>query len=299
MDLFNENEKNIIFNVENDEVGIKEFLAKQDLSSRLFRKLYKNKHIFVNGKFHRKALKLKKGDKVCIHMEDEIDNTIPENFDINVVYEDNDLLILNKQPNMVVHLTKSHQENTLSNGISYYFKSKNIKRKIRFVNRLDMDTTGLLIVAKNPFAHQQMALQFEAEEVEKKYLAIVSGVMEKDEEFIDLPIGREEDRSIRKMVTMDGQESLSKYIVKERYKNHTLADVQIFTGRSHQIRVHLSHIGYPIVGDSLYGEESDLISRQALHSYYLKIKQPRTKEEIEIVAPLPKDMQYLKKQINN
>ena len=299
MDLFNENEKNIIFNVDNDELGIKEFLGKQDLSSRLFRKLYKSKHIYVNGKFLRKGVKLRKGDKVNIYMEDEVDNTIPENFDINIVYEDHDLLILNKQPNMVVHLTKSHQENTLSNGISYYFKSNNIKRKIRFVNRLDMDTTGLLIVAKNPFAHQQMAIQFEAEEVEKKYLAIVSGVMEKDKEYIDLPIGREEDRSIKKMVTKDGQESLSKYIVKERYANHTLADVQIFTGRSHQIRVHLSHIGHPIVGDSLYGKESDFISRQALHSYYLKIKQPRTKEEIEIIAPLPRDMEYLIEQIRN
>ena len=299
MDLFNENEKYINIKVNNDELGIKEFLDKQNLSSRLFRKLYKNKHIYVNGKFLRKGLKIKKGDIVTIYMEDEIDNTIPEDFDINIVYEDYDLLILNKQPNMVVHLTKSHQENTLSNGISYYLKKNNIKRKIRFVNRLDMDTTGLLIVAKNPFAHQQMALQFEAEEVEKKYLAIVSGLMEKDEDYIDLPIGREEEKSIKKMVTKDGQESLSKYIVKERYGDSSLIDVQIFTGRSHQIRVHLSHIGHPIVGDSLYGKDSDLISRQALHSYYLKIKQPRTKEEIEIIAPLPKDMEYLIEQIKN
>ena len=299
MDLFKENEKIINFEVKNDEIGIKEFLDKQNLSSRLFRKLYKKKHIYVNGKFLRKGLKFGKGDIVSIYMEDETDNTIAEDFDISIVYEDFDLLILNKQPNMVVHLTKSHQENTLSNGISSYFKKNNIKRKIRFVNRLDMDTTGLLIVAKNPFAHQQMALQFEGEEVEKKYLAIVSGVIEKDEAYIDLPIGREEEKSIRKMVTKDGQESLSKYIVKERYKNNTLADVQIFTGRSHQIRVHLSHIGHPIVGDSLYGEESDLIPRQALHSYYLKIKQPRTREEIEVIAPLPKDMEYLIKQIGN
>ena len=299
MDLFNESEKNVIFNVDNDEEGIKEFLDKQDLSSRLFRKLYKSKNIYVNGKFYRKKLKLKKGDRVCIHMEDEVDNTIPEDFDIKIVYEDHDLLILNKQPNMVVHLTKSHQENTLSNGISHYFRSNNIKRKIRFVNRLDMDTTGLLIVAKNPFAHQQMALQFEAEEVEKKYLAIVSGVIEKDEDYIDLPIGREEEKSVKKMVTKDGQESLSKYIVKERFESNTLADVQIFTGRSHQIRVHLSHIGHPIVGDSLYGVESELIGRQALHSYYLKIKQPRTMEEIEIIAPLPRDMEYLIEQIRN
>lgn len=299
MDLFKENEKIVNFEVDNDELDIKRFLGEQNLSSRLFRKLYKDKHIYVNGKFQRKGLKLSKGDCVSIYMEDEIDNTIPEEFDINVVYEDFDLLILNKQPNMVVHLTKSHQENTLSNGISEYFRKKNIKRKIRFVNRLDMDTTGLLIVAKNPFAHQQMALQFEANEVEKKYLAIVSGIIGKDEEYIDCPIGREEEKSIKKMVTENGQESLTKYIVKERYKDSSLADVQIFTGRSHQIRVHLSHIGHPIIGDSLYGEESHHIHRQALHSYYLKIKQPRTKEQIEIMAPLPKDMKDLIDQIKN
>ena len=232
-------------------------------------------------------------------LEDEVEDTIPEKMNIDILYEDFDLLILNKQPNMVVHPTKSHQENTLSHGIAYHFRQNNIKRKIRFVNRLDMDTTGVLIVAKNPFAHQQMALQFEANEVEKRYLAIVSGVVEKDEEYIDCPIGREEDKSIRKMVTEDGQESLSKYITLERYKENSLLDVQIFTGRSHQIRVHLTHIGHPIIGDNLYGEESPYIKRQALHSHYLKIKHPRTKEEVEIIAPLPKDMEELINIIKN
>lgn len=299
MNLFKESEKVVSFKVNSDELDIKRFLAEQDLSSRLFRKLYKNKHIYVNGEFQRKGLKLKKGDRVCIYMEDEIDDTVPEDFDISIVYEDFDLLILNKQPDMVVHLTRAHQENTLSNGISSYFKKNNLKRKIRFVNRLDKDTTGLIIVAKNPFAHQQMALQFEGNQVEKKYLAIVSGVLENDEDYIDYPIGRKEEKGIRRAVMERGQESLTKYTVKRRYNNSSLLDVQIFTGRSHQIRVHLSHIGHPIIGDNLYGEESPHIHRQALHSYYLKIKQPRTKEEIEIIAPLPKDMKELKCQIES
>lgn len=299
MNLFKENEDIVVFEVDNDGLDLEEFLLSQDLSSRLCRRLYKKKQIYVNGKFNRKGLMLTKGDKVSIYMEDEIENTEPEDIDIDIVYEDFDLLILNKQPHIVVHPTKSHQENTLSNGISNYFKQNNIKKKIRFVNRLDMDTTGLLIVAKNPFAHQQMALQFEANVVDKKYLAIVSGVVEKYEEYIDCPIGREEEKSIKKMVTKSGQEALSKYIVKERYKDYSLLDVQIFTGRSHQIRVHLSHIGHPIVGDTLYGEESSYIHRQALHSYYLKIKHPRTKEQIEIIAPLPRDMEELIDLIKN
>lgn len=200
---------------------------------------------------------------------------------------------------MVVHPTKSHQSNTLSNGIAYYFNQNNIKKKIRFVNRLDMNTSGILIVAKNPFAHQQLALQFEENLVKKKYKTIVDGVVSKDRQVIDLPIGREEDKSIRKTVTKDGQSAITKYIVLNRLENMTLLDVEIPTGRSHQIRVHLSHLGHPILGDSLYGRESSLIDRQALHSYYIGLKHPRTKEAIEFFADLPKDMKNIVEQPKN
>lgn len=299
MNLFEESENIVVFEVQEDRLDLEDFLSSKDISGRLFRKLYKAKQIYVDGKFKRKGLTLEKGAVVSIYMEDESENTKPEKMDINIVYEDFDFLILNKQPNIVVHPTKSHQENTLSNGISYYFKEKGIKKKIRFVNRLDMDTTGILIVAKNPFAHQQMALQFESHKVEKKYQAIVDGIVEKDENYINLPIGREEDKSIRKTVTEEGQAALTKYTVIERYKDATLLDVQIFTGRSHQIRVHLDHIGHPIIGDSLYNKESPYINRQALHSYYLKVKHPRTKEDIEFIAPLPKDMENLINHLKN
>lgn len=299
MDLFKESENIVTFEVDNHDLNLEEFLVTKDLSGRLFRKLYKEKNIYVNGKTRRKGLKLEKGDIVSILMENEEENTMPEKMDIDIVYEDFDLLILNKQPNVVVHPTKSHQENTLSNGISYYFKEKGIQKKIRFVNRLDMNTTGILIVAKNPFAHQQMALQFESNMVEKKYQAIVKGSVEKEEDYIDLPIGREEEKSIKKTITDNGQDALTKYSVIERYSNGSLLDVQIFTGRSHQIRVHLNHIGHPIIGDTLYSEESSYINRQALHSYYLKIKHPRTKKDIEFIAPLPEDMKELINHLKN
>lgn len=299
MNLFKESENIVMFTVDKEGLDLEEFLFSQSLSGRLFRKLYKEKQIYVNGKFKRKGLSLELGDTVSIYMEDEEENTLPQDIDIDIVYEDFDLLILNKQPNIVVHPTKSHQENTLSNGISYYFQKNGIKKKIRFVNRLDMDTTGILIVAKNPFAHQQMALQFEANEVEKKYLAIVSGGVKDNEAYINFPIGREEDKSIRKMVRENGQDALTRYSVVERYKDATLLDVQIFTGRSHQIRVHLEHIGHPIIGDTLYNEESTHINRQALHSHYLKVKHPRTGESIEFIAPIPKDMEILKNHLKN
>lgn len=289
-----ENNENIInFTYEDNGLNLEEFLDTMDLSGRLFRKLYKSKKILVNGKYQRKSLSLNKGDVVSLIMEDETEEIAPEKMEIDIIYEDDDLLLINKGPNMVVHPTKSHQNNTLANGVAYHFREKNIRKKIRFVNRLDMDTTGIVIIAKNSFAHQQMALQFENNNVEKKYLAVVQGVIKDDKGTIDKPIGREEDKSIKKVVTDDGQNALTKFKVLERYPDATLVEVQIITGRSHQIRVHMDYIGHPIIGDSLYNEKSQLIDRQALHSYYLKAKHPRTKKSIEFNASMPYDMENL------
>ena len=290
MNLLEESENIILFNVENNGENLEKFLLSCGLSGRLFRKLYREKNIFINGEFRRKSEQVKLGDIVSIVMEDEKDNIVPEPIPLNIIYENMDLLVLNKEPFIVVHPTKSHQNGTLSNGIAYYFQKNGINKKIRLVNRLDMDTSGILIIAKSAFAHQSMASQFENNEVDKKYMAVVSGVVKKDEDIIDLPVGREEENSIRKAVTKEGKRAITKYKVIERYKNATLLDVQIFTGRSHQIRVHLHHIGHPIIGDTLYYEPSQYINRQALHSYYLKAKLPRANEEVEFNANLPEDI---------
>lgn len=299
MDLFKESENLVLFKVEKDGLNLQDFLYHKDLSGRLFRRLYKDKKIYVNGKLMRKGLTLQKGDLVSLLFEDEEENIYGEAMDLDIIYEDFDLLIVNKDSNTVVHPTKSHQHGTLSNGLSHYFMEKGIKKKIRFVNRLDMDTTGILIVAKNPFAHQQIALQFESLSVEKRYKAIVKGIVENHTGTIDLPIGREEIDSIKKTVTDSGQRAITKYKVIERYKDATLVDIQILTGRSHQIRVHFHHIGHPIIGDSLYGEKSPFIERQSLHSYYIKMKHPRNKEDIEFIASLPKDMERLIAHLND
>lgn len=293
MDLLKESENNIIFSVKDGGETLEEFLLNQGLSSRFFRRVYKGKCIFVNGKLINKNQVLNMGDIVSIIIEDEIDNTFAENMPLDIIYEDMDILAINKPPFVVVHPTKSHQANTISNGIAYYFKEKGIKRKIRLVNRLDMNTSGILLVAKSSFAHQQMALQFENNKVEKRYMAVVDGVVEKDSDAIDLPIGREEEKSIRKVVTPNGQDALTKYRVMERYNNATLLDIELITGRSHQIRVHLNHIGHPIIGDTLYFKFSPYINRQALHAYYLKLKKPRREEKIELKANLPKDIKML------
>lgn len=299
MNLFNNRKDMMKMDVDKDGVDLEKFLKDNDISTRLFKKLYRNNLILVNGKLQHKEKALKKGDIVSIIIEDEIDTTPPEEIPLDIIYENEDIILLNKQPYMVVHQTKSHQTNTIANGISHYFKSRGINRKIRFVNRLDMNTSGILIVAKSAFAHQQMALQFERREVEKKYMAVVSGIVKKDEDIIDLPIGREEDRSVKKTVTEDGKEAITRYKVIERYNDASLLEVQIFTGKSHQIRVHLNHIGHPIIGDTLYHEPHEYIDRQALHSYYLKIKIPREKEKRVFTAEMPEDMKKLIEHLKN
>lgn len=293
MDLLIDRQDNLIFDVEKGGESLEGFLLNQDLSSRFFRRVYRNRSIYVNGKSERKSYQLKAGDRVVIVIEDEIDNTLAEDIPLDIIYEDMDLIAVNKPAFMVVHPTKSHQNKTISNGLAHYFQKQGIKRKIRLVNRLDMDTSGVLLVAKSSFAHQQMALQFQENTVEKRYIALVAGRVEKDQATIDLPIAREEERSIRKTVCPTGKESISRYRVVERFKEASLLDLELVTGRSHQLRVHLSHIGHPIIGDSLYFEPSPYIDRQALHAYYLRISQPRTKESIELKADLPQDIEKL------
>lgn len=296
MNYIEENENIIGFLYDNEELNVIDFLYSKDVSSRLIRKLYKNKQIYLNNKLYRKGSDAENGDRIILVMEDEKPDACPEEMDLEIVYEDYDLLIINKEPFMVVHPTKSHQSNTLSNGIADYFNKNNIRKKIRFVNRLDMNTSGILIVAKNPYAHQQLAIQFENNLVRKKYKAIVEGSVTKNNDTLDMPIGREEEESVKKKVTSDGQNSLTLYTVLDRFQGMTLLDVEIPTGRSHQIRVHLSHIGHPILGDTLYGKESQLINRQALHSYYIGLNHPRTKMPIEFIADMPKDMKEILEQ---
>jgi len=293
MDLGKNVENQITYNVEKEGKGLRDFLLESGLSSRFFGRVYRSKSIYVNGKRANKNQILHRGDIVSVIIEDEVDNTLAQNIPLDIIYEDMSILALNKPPFVVVHPTKSHQDKTISNGIAYYFKENNIKRKIRLVNRLDMDTSGVLLVAKSSFAHQQMASQFEKNTVEKRYMAVVNGVVEEDRGIIDLPIGRVDEKSIKKIVTPNGKEALTKYEVIERYKNASLLDVELITGRSHQIRVHLNHIGHPIIGDTLYFEGNEYINRQALHAYYLKIKQPQSGEEIELKAKRPRDIENL------
>lgn len=264
-------------------------------SSRLRNKIKREKLIRLNGKETPNWIKPEPGDIVSIKLPQEKSEFEAENIPIDIAYEDKDLLIINKQPYIVVHPTKGHPTGTLTNAIMYHINETNQTFKIRFMNRLDRDTSGLVAIAKNPHCQSSFMKQSQAGLVEKRYVAIVKGIMPSDEGTIDLPLGRPYEDSVERAVMEDGAPSVTHYRVLERFSSgFTMLELELETGRTHQIRVHLSHIGYPIVSDHLYGiEEHDLIGRQALHAKKLSMIHPVTGEKLSWDTELPDDMKQL------
>ncbi len=264
------------------------FLAEMGMSSRFIRRSIREKTALINGEFPEKPRMIFPGDIVKVKLPDEEYNADPEEGELKILYEDEDLLIIDKSPYMVTHTTLHQNTNTLSNYVAGYFLKIGLKRKVRLVNRLDRDTTGIIIIAKNSPAHGILAKQFESRSVVKKYLALCHGEFEEKEGVIDKPIGRSED-GIRREIDRDGKRALTSYRVLEEYKGFTLVELTLHTGRTHQLRVHLSSINNPIAGDELYGIE-DEYNYQKLHSYYLKFTHPRSGEEVEIQTEVPEEM---------
>ena len=235
------------------------------------------------------------GDIISIRLPEEKSDFPPEDIPISVLFEDDDLLIVNKQPGITVHPTKGHPYHTLANGIQKYMEDTDQSFKIRFANRIDMDTTGIVIVAKNSNAQNEISTQLRARNVIKEYTAVVHGVIPEDQgDFtIDLPIGRPVDDNIHRAVLPDGKPAVTDVHVLERFRDTTLVRLTLHTGRTHQIRVHMAHIGYPLVGDPLYGTGDGMLDRQALHSTRIVIHHPVSGDILDITAPLPLDMAEL------
>ena len=279
-------------------ISIREFLKEElELSTRLIRSAALEQRILVNNNPVRMRYRISTGDLVVVNLNrKESQNITPEKMDVDIVYEDTDILVVNKKPYMVVHPTRSYPDGTLANGVLYYFQQSNQDCIVRLVSRLDMDTSGLIIIAKNQFAHMALSKEMKENKLEKRYLAIVHGHLKEKEGTIDAPIYRPEgdEYGIRRIVDDRGQRSITHYRVIQSFRDGDLVECLLETGRTHQIRVHLNHLGHPIYGDSLYGiEEKELMPRQALHAYGLDFKSPRTKEILSLRATLPEDMKDL------
>ena len=286
---------NLISYTNEVESTLKEVLLdKLNFSVRSISKMKREESVFVNGVYKKPSSKVNKGDLIEVKIDEDMANFEAQNLNLDILYDDFDIIMVNKPPFMVVHPTKSHFDNTIANRVTYYIKEKDEKVKIRFVNRLDMNTSGLVIVAKNAYAHHKLSLDMSNDDVEKKYITVVKGIVKDDEGTINEPIYRPTEDSIKRVVDERGQASVTHYKVLERLDDATVLEVKLETGRTHQIRVHMSHIGHGIIGDELYGyEDENLINRQALHAYSLVFNQPRTKERLEFKADLPNDIKHL------
>ena len=294
----------IIYTIEEQQAGKKtrEYLrGVHNLSTRLIRGAAKEGRIKANNKTIKLDYILKYGDEISIQInKEESQNIEPEQIDIDVVYEDRDILVVNKPPFMVVHPTRSHFSGTLANCVMYYFKETNQDCIVRLVSRLDMNTSGLIILAKNQFSHMSLAREMQKDDFVKGYLAIIHGNMREEQGTIDLPIYKAGEAEVKRVVDERGQHSVTHYTVIERFKNANLVKLILETGRTHQIRVHLSNEGHPIFGDSLYGNlDEEYINRQALHAYKLKFPNPRTGEIINLEVDIPEDMKNLLIKLRN
>lgn len=291
-----------ILTKEDEDIEIKKLLRYNfKFSSRMRSKIKREKLVFLNGKETMGWLSGKEGDVLSVRIPSETSSFEPEDIPVSVIYEDEDMLVVNKQPGYICHPTKGHPNHTMANGIMKYVIDTGKEFKIRFVNRLDMDTSGVLVIAKN--AHFQSDFSNQSKTSEKRYIAVVCGCIEEESGVIELPIGRPDPERVERGVIPESEGGLlseTHYRVLERYsyptsgggvKEYTLVELLIKTGRTHQIRVHMQYIGHPVLGDFLYGGENiNLAERQMLHAYKLTFRKPVSRELLTLMAPLPEDI---------
>lgn len=293
-------ESKLIIDVSDEETGerIDSFLSgKTEFTRTRIQQLIKDRNITVNGKPTKSSYKIEENDEIIIEVpEVETTEIKPENIKIDIVYEDSDIAVINKQAGLVVHPAHGHYSGTLVNAILYHIKDlSGINGEIRpgIVHRLDKDTSGLIVIAKNDKVHTALTEMFQEKKIRKTYLAILKGKLNKSEGKIVTQIGR--DKNDRKKMTViddatKGKNAITNYRVISQNNLFTLVKVNIETGRTHQIRVHMRYLGYPILGDSVYGRK-DNEKRQMLHAYKLEFIHPVTGRQMEFIGEIPEDFQ--------
>ncbi len=283
------------------------YLAENTEFSRAnVQRLIENENIKVNGKKVKVSYKIQKDDEILIEYEEPKEISLKaQNIPVDVLYEDDDIIVINKPKGMVVHPANGNPDGTLVNAVMAICKDSlsGIGGEIRpgIVHRLDKDTSGVIIVAKNDKAHINLSEQIKKHTVEKTYIALVKGFVKENEATINMPIGRSTKDRKKMAVNKNGKNAVTHFKVIERFRNYTLLEVKIETGRTHQIRVHLSEIGYPIVGDTTYsnGKNEWGIEGQCLHAKSLRFKHPINGKEMFIEAPLPQYFEDVISELKN
>lgn len=282
---------------ENDNyTNIKDLLKNYfEISDRLLVKLKHNQKLFINDVSVPVNAPLHTNDVVSIFIDfvEDNSNIVSTEMDLNIIYEDDAFLIVNKPAGIPVHPSMDHFEDSLSNGIKFYFDKIGLQKMIRPVNRLDKDTSGLVVFAKNEYVQECLVKQMKTKQFVKEYIAICNGVFENNSGTINAPIARKANSIIERCVNENGDTAITHFEVLETASNYSVVKCLLETGRTHQIRVHMAYIGHPLLGDTLYGTTSPLIARQALHACKIKFIHPISKNNLEFLAPLPSDFENL------
>ena len=280
---------------------IDRFLAdSQDLTRSFIQKILKEGEVIVNGKSVKANYKLRKGDRIEFEIPEAVEpDIVAEDIPLSILYEDADVLVVDKPKGMVVHPAAGHYSRTLVNAVMYHCKGElsGINGVLRpgIVHRIDRDTTGSIIICKNDMAHNEIARQLKEHSINRRYRAIVTGVLKDEEGTIEGAIGRDKKDRKKMAITADGKPAVTHYRVLQRFKHYTYVECVLETGRTHQIRVHMASIGHPLLGDEVYGRRSDKYKceGQCLHAMTLGFHHPRTGEYIEVNAPLPPYFEHL------
>lgn len=269
---------------------IKEVLKSFYVGKAKIEEIRKSKQIFINSYPVNLEYNVKENDILSIGFSEKI-NCIPINKSIEILYEDEQIIIVNKPSRLLIHPDGSNKE-CLVNYIANYYLSKGINREIRYIHRIDFETSGIVVFAKDFLTFSLLNHQVETHEIVREYLALVTGVLKKDKDTINLPIGRDRHVSNKYRVSVGSKgakESITHYEVVESFKNYSLIKCRLETGRTHQIRVHLSYLKHPLLGDTLYGGSKKYIDRVALHSYHVSLDNPIDGKHIDITCEIPND----------
>jgi RluA family pseudouridine synthase len=279
--------------VEADEDGlmVKDIVyGRLDLSRGLLRRMKRGGGIYLNGQRDYLSRRVKTGDVIQIEFYDETTTMEPQDIPLNIVFEDDYLLVVNKEAGMPVHPTGAYQEGTLANALSYYWRKIGLETKVRLVHRIDKDTSGLILVAKEPYTLQRLLKQLSRQELVREYLAIVEGQLASSKGVLAMSIGRSLDHGVKRAVTEGGKEARTVYEVLCTSPRATLLRARLESGRTHQIRVHFADLGHPLLGDPLYSQAIAETIGQALHAWRLEFVHPRTNRRHIVTAPIPETM---------